>query len=203
MKDGENLPAESKISLIKCQAHGGAFITEGNIKMNTFTGKGNYNAAITNNKWTQGKVQSGIESTKTPCWEKNTLLQRCLVGVFIGGEEAPTRNDVRRWASQTWKGVPNLQVFDMNGFQFLFEFPSRRAAEHILMGEWERKGQALNLEWWSPTSSAIPKSTKYDWLWIRVLGLPLRLWDEKTMRKLEKSVAVGWKMRRRQNSKIT
>ncbi|KAH0704280.1 hypothetical protein KY285_018558 [Solanum tuberosum] len=101
--------------------------------------------------------------------EDNAQLRRCLVGRFIGGEEAPTRNDVRKWAIQTWKGVPNIQVYDMSGLNFLFEFQSRRAAEHILMGEWKRQDQILKLDWWHPTKGVFPDTTKFDWYWIRVM----------------------------------
>lgn len=38
--------------------------------------------------------------------------------------------------SQTWKRTKNIQyVYDMNGFQFHFKFQSRKATEHILMGD--------------------------------------------------------------------
>lgn len=123
--------------------------------------------------------------------EDNAQLRRCLVGRFIGGEEAPTRNDVRKWAVQTWKGVPNIQVYDMSGLNFLFEFQSRRAAEHILMGEWKRQDQILKLDWWHPTKGVFPDTTKFDWYWIRVLGLPLHLWNSETMRKIGDKCG-GW-----------
>jgi len=29
-------------------------------------------------------------------------LAHCLVGNFFGEDDTPTRNDVRRWAQQTW-----------------------------------------------------------------------------------------------------
>ncbi|KAG5609718.1 hypothetical protein H5410_020999 [Solanum commersonii] len=93
------------------------------------------------------------------------------------GEEAPTRNNVGKWAVQTWKGVANIQ--------------SRRAAEHILMGEWKRQDQILKLDWWHPTKGVFPDTTKFDWYWIRVLGLPLHLWNSETMRKIGDKCG-GW-----------
>lgn len=41
----------------------------------------------------------------------------------------PNGPNVRRWAQYAWKGAPNTQVYDMNGFQFLLEFQSWKAAE--------------------------------------------------------------------------
>ncbi|KAH0745805.1 hypothetical protein KY285_007462 [Solanum tuberosum] len=103
----------------------------------------------------------------------NDLLRRCLVGRFNGGDEVLTRNEVRRWAQQTWKGSQNIQVYDMNVFQFLFEFQSRKAAKHILMGDWRRQGVTLTLDRWSSTKASFPIQTKFDWFWIRVHGLHL------------------------------
>lgn len=68
-----------------------------------FIRNGNNKEAIAKSKWIQRIEEK--ESTQ----EENALLHRCLVERFTGGEEAPTRNDVR-WACQTWKGTPNLQV---------------------------------------------------------------------------------------------
>ncbi|WMV45908.1 hypothetical protein MTR67_039293 [Solanum verrucosum] len=42
--------------------------------------------------------------------EGNDLLNRCLVGCFADCNEIPTRNDVRKWAQQMWKGAQNLQT---------------------------------------------------------------------------------------------
>uniref|UniRef100_A0A0V0HN43 Putative ovule protein n=1 Tax=Solanum chacoense TaxID=4108 RepID=A0A0V0HN43_SOLCH len=71
-----------------------------------------------------------------------------------------------------------------NGFLFLFEFQSRRDAEHILIGDWMRQGQNLNLEWWSPMIGVLPESFRFEWFWIRVLGLPLQLWNPKVMKEI-------------------
>ncbi|KAG5617979.1 hypothetical protein H5410_017803 [Solanum commersonii] len=147
-----------------------------------FTENGNYKEAITRSKWNQLTEDKPLMKESTQ--EENALLRRCLVGGFTGGVEAPTRNDVRRWASKTWREIPNLQVYDMNGFLFMFEFQSRRDAEHILMGDWMRQGQNLNLEWWSPMIGALPESFRFEWFWIRVLGLPLQLWNPKVMKEI-------------------
>ncbi|KAH0712442.1 hypothetical protein KY289_008401 [Solanum tuberosum] len=163
--------------------------TAGGFISKPFTGNGNYKGAVTNNKWTQ-QIQAKAPM-KNCLQEENTLLRRCLVGRFSGGDEAPTRNDMRRWVNQTWKGVLNLQVYDLNGFLFLFEFQTRRDAEQILMGEWRRQGQCLNLEWWSPTTCALPETFRFEWFWIRVLGLPFHLWNSKMMKEIGDACG-GW-----------
>lgn len=72
----------------------------------------------------------------------------------------------------------------MNGFEFLFEFQTRKAAEHVLMGDWRRQGTSLKLDWWSPTKGAVHNSTRFDWFWIRALGLPLHLWNKDVMKEI-------------------
>lgn len=62
------------------------------------------------------------------------LLSRWLVGKFEA-DDVPTRNYIRRWAQQTWKGDQGVQVNDMNRVPFLFEFQSIKKVEHVLMGD--------------------------------------------------------------------
>uniref|UniRef100_A0A0V0IKX8 Putative ovule protein n=1 Tax=Solanum chacoense TaxID=4108 RepID=A0A0V0IKX8_SOLCH len=157
-------------------------------------GEGSYKDALYKNRWmvqepTISKVQGTV--TASSHHDGNDLLQRCLVGSFPDFNEMPTRNDVRRWIQQTWRGVYNIQVFDMNGIQFLFEFQSRKDAQHILLGNWKRQGKQLVLDWWSPTSGAYPAHTTFQWFWIRVLGLPLQLWSENIMKEIGDQCG-GW-----------
>lgn len=72
----------------------------------------------------------------------------------------------------------------MNGFLFLFEFQSRKDAEHILMGDWRRQGQILKLDWWTPTTGALPESFRFNWFWVRIMGLPFHLWNSEIMKRL-------------------
>uniref|UniRef100_M1AGV7 DUF4283 domain-containing protein n=1 Tax=Solanum tuberosum TaxID=4113 RepID=M1AGV7_SOLTU len=123
--------------------------------------------------------------------EGNDLLNRCLGGCFADCVQIPTRNDVRKWAQQMWKGAQNLQVYDINGVQFLFEFQSRKAAQHILLGDWRRQGSRLLLAWWFPKAGAFPDHKTFNWFWIRVLGLPLHLWSEKVMKEIGEKCG-GW-----------
>lgn len=57
-------------------------------------------------------------------------------------------------------------------------------AEDILVGEWRwlMTQSALELNWWKPESRNIPTDKIYDWVWIRVLGPPLHLWNQKIMK---------------------
>ncbi|PHU15960.1 hypothetical protein BC332_17165 [Capsicum chinense] len=59
--------------------------------------------------------------------------------------------------------------------QFLFELPSRKVAEHVQSGKWVWKKMKLKLEWWNPTTGCWPEEIRRDWVWIRMLGLPLSM----------------------------
>ncbi|KAF3655673.1 hypothetical protein FXO38_09156 [Capsicum annuum] len=105
----------------------------------------------------KAKVQGEVIKAKVHLAE-NDLLNRCLVGFFAGKEDTPTRNEVRRWAQQTWKGAQGVSIYDMYGEIFLFEFHSRKEAEHIMMGSWKRQGCTLKLQWWNPTAGSFMNS---------------------------------------------
>lgn len=109
-------------------------------------GEGEVHADASKNKWTQRETESVDGDEKANDLPNDTassfladldLLSRCLIGKFEE-DEVPTTNDVKHWPQQTWKVTQGVQVYDMNGVLFLFEFPSIKAAEHILMGDWRR-----------------------------------------------------------------
>lgn len=104
------------------------------------------------------------------------LLSRCIAVKFQTTQELPALNDVRRWASNTWKTTFGVSVYAMNNGQFLFELPSRKVAEHVQSGEWIWKKMKLKLDWWNPTMGCWPEEIQRDWVWIRILGLLLSMW---------------------------
>ncbi|KAH0712590.1 hypothetical protein KY289_008549 [Solanum tuberosum] len=151
-------------------------------------GKGSYKDAIQRNRWSANYSSESLEKNNE---DDTDPLRRSLVGCFPGCDEIPTRNDLRKWVHQTWQGIFNIQIFDLNGIQFLFEFQSRRDAENVLAGRWMRNNQCMELEWWSPTTGAFPMQKKFDWFWIRILGLPLQLWSDEVMKDIGDQCG-GW-----------
>ncbi|KAL3352365.1 hypothetical protein AABB24_020412 [Solanum stoloniferum] len=143
-------------------------LNAGEITRNGQKGKGSYKEALQKSRWLPYELQSAPESSTNG--DKDPL-RRNLVGSFPDCDEIPSRNDVRKWAQNTWRGIHNIQVFDLNGIQFLFEFQSRRDAENVLAGRWSRSNHLLELEWWSPTTGAIQAQKQFDWFWVRILGL--------------------------------
>ncbi|KAG5575474.1 hypothetical protein H5410_055608 [Solanum commersonii] len=157
----------------------GAYITNGGTTEHLLNEKGSFKDALNKCKWTLKEAEvTEVDVVKNQLSVKTQEADNDRLCRF------PTRNEVRRWAQQTWKGTQNIQVYDMNGFQFLFEFQSRKVAEHILMGDWRRQGVILTLDWWSPTKGSFPIQTKFDWFWIRVHGLPLHLWSTSVMKEI-------------------
>lgn len=55
-------------------------------------------------------------------------LGRSITG-FFGGAETPTRTNLRRWASSTWKEAFGVNIYEMAGHNLLFEFPNKHMAE--------------------------------------------------------------------------
>ncbi|KAG5619485.1 hypothetical protein H5410_004703 [Solanum commersonii] len=103
---------------------------------------------------------------------------RWLISVFI--EASKVKGDsVKRWKV---KDFHRSQRSLINDGHFLFELPTKVAAEHVMAGTWVWKKMPLNLEWWSPITGCWPEAIARDWVWIRVLGLPLNLWSHKVFK---------------------
>ncbi|XP_019232591.1 PREDICTED: probable ubiquitin-like-specific protease 2B [Nicotiana attenuata] len=103
-----------------------------------------------------------------------SLLNICIVGKFSKELDIiPSRTEVRRWVNNKWSDA--VGVYELNGLLFLFEFPTRRMAEQTMEETWRWKNATLLLRWWSLAAACYPFETKFDWIWVRILGLPLHL----------------------------
>lgn len=49
----------------------------------------------------------------------------------------------------------------------------------------------LNLEWWTPTVGCWPTNVKRDWVWVRLLAVPLNLWSQKVFKEIG-DFCGGW-----------
>lgn len=119
-------------------------------------------------------IEVRAESTeKSMCF-----LGRCLVGRLENGAvKLPAAMEVQRWAQRSWKVTAGVQVFDLGGFSFLFALPSVEEAQRVVKGQWGFEGRRMNLEWWSPTVCCTKKGDDCSEVWVKILGLPLQLWD--------------------------
>lgn len=96
----------------------------------------------------------------------------CFVGKFRGmPQEAPTLNDIRRWALQLMEECYGGNRVCDNDALFHYELPSGKAAEYVLTGDWSWRKTKLLLDWWNPTSGCWPWNLKRDWVWIRITSI--------------------------------
>ncbi|KAG5607522.1 hypothetical protein H5410_029014 [Solanum commersonii] len=128
-----------------------------------------YKAAFFRDRWvTEATERAEIQSTANRCHTN----------------ENPNLNDVRRWACNSWKSAIEVKVYPMNERHFMFELPSRLAAEHVSTGQWICKKMKLELEWWKPTTGCWPPEVRRDRVWIRLLGLPMNIWSQKVFKEI-------------------
>ncbi|KAF3648862.1 hypothetical protein FXO37_19244 [Capsicum annuum] len=106
-------------------------------------------------------------------------------------KEKPTLVDMRAWSSQTWKNVFGMNINEMYGDVFLFEFPNRCMAEQVLQGQWTWKKEKFNLERWSPMAGCVTNSIVAKETWIRAIGIPLHLWLQKVFYEIGQMCGVG------------
>ncbi|KAI8555492.1 hypothetical protein RHMOL_Rhmol05G0177000 [Rhododendron molle] len=105
------------------------------------------------------------------------FLGRCLVGRLEDGSMAlPTSMEVQRWAQNMWKVTAGVQVQELGGASFLFTLPSVEV-QRVLRVRWSLGGRKLGLEWWLPVGCCVKQGSDISEVWVRILGLPLHLWD--------------------------
>ncbi|KAG5606295.1 hypothetical protein H5410_027787 [Solanum commersonii] len=152
-----------------------------------------YKEALFHDRWvTEVTEKAEIQSTANrvritggKSQSEKDLLNRCLVGKFLcQTNENPNLNNVRRWACNSWKSAIEVKVYATNDGHFMFELPSRLAAEHVLTGQWTWKKMKLELEWWKPATGCWPAEVGRDWVWIKLLGLPMNLWSQKVFKEI-------------------
>lgn len=112
-------------------------------------------------------INGDISILESPGTKDTGLLNRCIIGYFRKEvTERSTLADIRRWASALWNKAFGVNMYEMIGNLFLFEFSNRSMVEQILQVEWRWKKCKLHLEWWNPTVGCIPNSltvkTKLD-----------------------------------------
>lgn len=129
--------------------------------------------------------------SKVEPYDEKGLPGRYLTSSFRTAEP-PTLADIRRWAISMWKKAFGINIYEMAGQTFPFEFPNRFMAEQILQGEWVWKNNEAMLEWWSPLFSCCPSQQKSPSTWIGAIGLPLHLWSKEIFREIDDKCG-GWK----------
>ena len=113
-------------------------------------------------------------------------LAHCLVGCWnpmLGGGE-----DLRGWGTQMaklWGLKGNLGLAKLEGGKALLEFEMITEVEKALDdGEISVGGFVMRLEKWSPMSGCSMEEKKEREAWVRIVGLPISLWNRDTLCKI-------------------
>ena len=111
-------------------------------------------------------------------------LKYCLVGSWENPPDSyPSVLELEAWAKTAWRLKGSLMVASMNQDLLFLEFTNPEEAKWVKEAgrRWYRGG-SLKLEWWSPDSGCVNSKETMEEVWIRVVGLPLHLWSQETLK---------------------
>ena len=117
-------------------------------------------------------------SDPSSTWGK---LKNSLVGSWKQTPDfIPLTRELESWARAVWKLKGGVSVAFLNKNLMLFEFYFLEESNYVM----ERgcnlfRGGVLNLERWRPESSCVKNKNLRKEAWVRVLGLPLTLMDQR------------------------
>lgn len=119
-------------------------------------------------------------------------MSRCLVGyVEKASREEPSLSKIRRWSSSEWKKTFGVNIYELYGDMFLFEFPNKFMVEQTRQGQWKWKNLGSDLEWWSAVLGCEPTSIEVEETWINIIGILLHLWSHQVFAEIGK-LCGGW-----------
>ncbi|KAG5569604.1 hypothetical protein H5410_059370 [Solanum commersonii] len=156
-----------------------------------------YSDTVRNNKWATREMNAAkiqqrgkkLVITDATTTNQNEILAKSVIGSLPEKVSEASLSEIRRWAASTWKHKHGINIYDLGHNRFLFEFPNKTAANHIIRGEWFWKSHKFIMQWWLPTSTS--SHNRLDQVWIRVVGLPLQLWSQKVFREIG-NLCGGW-----------
>ncbi|KAF3644527.1 hypothetical protein FXO37_21415 [Capsicum annuum] len=105
---------------------------------NILESKRHEDKVVEDSKWQPNILESKRQegSTSASSDYSKGLLGRCVIGSFSDfTDELPTLSEVRKWAFVIWKKVFGINIYEMVGSSFLFEFPNRNMAGRSFLWE--------------------------------------------------------------------
>ncbi|RVW74674.1 hypothetical protein CK203_052053 [Vitis vinifera] len=127
-----------------------------------------------------------LEMEKETLDRNKELLGRCLVGSWEGdSDRLPDLVSFGSWAKNSWLLEGNLWVSNMRANLLLLEFEFEDEAERVFnSGSRCFRGRSFSLEKWKPSVGCL-EGVRGDvrHVWVRILGLPLHLWDRSLFKK--------------------
>ncbi|RVW50774.1 LINE-1 reverse transcriptase-like [Vitis vinifera] len=113
-------------------------------------------------------------------------LVHCLVGSW--DPSSGKGDDLRGWGTKLakfWSLKGNLGIAKLERGKALLEFEVLAEAEKALkIGGFSWAGSPLSLEKWRPERGCLPEGEKRSEAWVRILGLPVSLWERDILRRI-------------------
>ena len=118
--------------------------------------------------------------------ERLRRLSYCLVGWWGGGTlHMPDLKTIKRRAWPAWEVRGSLNVEEMGKVRWLFEFDNEKEAKRILrIGTRKLGGWAISLKRWTREDGCITDKNIKEAAWVRLIGLPIRLWGCPILRRI-------------------
>ena len=139
-------------------------------------------------KQPKGKEKAAIrvEIRKKELSRNLNKLAHCLVGIwnpsFVRGD------DLRSWGTylaNIWRLKGNLGLAKLERGKVLLDFEFLAEAEKALkIGGILVRGSPLRLEKWRPELGCLMDGEKRSEAWVRIVGLPVSLWDRAILRRI-------------------
>ena len=113
-------------------------------------------------------------------------LGHCLVGSW--NPRSGRGDDLKAWGTllaKDWELKGNLGVAKLERGKMLLEFERLDEAKRVLgLGNTTVRGFFLRLEKWRPATGCMLEGEKRREAWVRIVGLPVSLWDQAILRRI-------------------
>ena len=113
-------------------------------------------------------------------------LGHCLVGSW--NPKSGRGNDLKSWGTllaKAWGLKGNLGIAKLERGKILLEVELLAEAENVLsLKSISVGGIFLRLEKWSPETGCMSEGEKRRQAWVRIVGLPVSLWDQAILRRI-------------------
>ena len=92
--------------------------------------------------------------------------------------------ELEGWAKRAWRLKGRVWFQRLNQNLFFLDFDLVEEAYWVMdNGSMIFNGEAMYLEWWSPSTGCKGRVVEDQEAWIRVVGLPLHLWSTEILKK--------------------
>ena len=147
---------------------------------------GNSYAEVVKGQKCNGRSVARVEVSHKDLCQNLKRLDQCIVGLWdpklVKGE------DLRSWGNQLarlWGLRGNLGLAKLGRGKVLLEFERSVEAEKALnMGGLLVGKTLLRLEKWNPRTGCLLEGEEKSEAWVRIVGLPISLWDRDIFRKV-------------------